>query len=156
MIVEDILFEMNWRRGRSPAEALPKLHGVNCEVIWPVRGIRIGISKNIHGRHKGHAGWMRSMKKGTGSRTQRRGPLADHARDWGDLGLETFVLSTDPRLEDSALRLACETQLHTWAEEQSSWKNFNGEKWRPRNYGVPVVDEVQAALEWGVTLSNRL
>lgn len=93
------------------------------------------------------------MKKGTGSRANRSGPLADHAKDWGDLGLETFTLSDDPRLSDDQLRNACETQLHKWAEEQTEWKNFNGEKWKPANYGVPVLDEMAAAKTWGVTLN---
>jgi hypothetical protein len=92
------------------------------------------------------------MKKGTGSRAARSGPLANHAKDWGDIGLETFVLSVDPRLQDSALADRCEVSLHRWAEEQSDWKNFNGEKWRPRNYGRPVVDELSAAQACGVTL----
>ena len=141
---------MDWQEGTSPREGLPRGFGVYCEVIWPVRGIRIGISKNIHGRHGGHAGWMRGMKKGTNSRSTRSGPLADHAKHWGDLGLETFVLSTDSRLEDVGCRLECETELHKWAEEQTGWKNFNGEKWRPCNYGIPVVDELAAAKKWGI------
>ena len=99
---------------------------------------------------------MRSMKKGTGSRTQRIGPYANHAKDWGDLGLETFVLSTDPRLRNEELRYDCETQLHQWAEEQKEWKNFNGEKWKPKNYGIPVLNEVAAAKAWGVKLNWTL
>jgi hypothetical protein len=74
---------------------------------------------------------MRSMKKGTASRTSRVGPYANHAKDWGDLEMETFALSIDPRLRDNELRYVCETQLHRWAEEQKEWKNFNAEKWRP-------------------------
>ena len=96
------------------------------------------------------------MKKGTGSRTKRSGPLANHAKDWGDLGLETFVLSTDPRLQEDALRLVCETELHRWAELQTEWKNFNGEKWIPKNYGQPVLDELQAAKASGVRLKWTL
>lgn len=96
------------------------------------------------------------MKKGSGSRSGRSGPLADHAKDWGDLGLETFVLSTHPRLQEDALRFRCETVLHNWAEEQTEWKNFNAEKWVPKNYGKPVLDEAAAAKEWGVTLNWSL
>ncbi|WBQ13711.1 hypothetical protein L2D00_03255 [Hyphomonadaceae bacterium BL14] len=92
------------------------------------------------------------MKNGTGSRSGRVGPYANHAKDWGDIGLETFALSTDPRLHDDALRLACETELHHWAEQQREWKNFNGEKWRPKNYGIPVVDERAVAESWGIKL----
>jgi hypothetical protein len=153
MIINGILFDMDWRKGSSPCSALPRSHGIYCEVLWPVRGIRIGVSRNIFDRHKGHASWMRSMKRGTGSRTQRRGPLADHARAWGDIGLETFVLSTDPRLSDDQLRYECETELHRWAEHQTSWKNFNGEKWKPSNYGVAVIDEMAAAKQFGIMLS---
>ncbi|WP_188127745.1 hypothetical protein [Ruegeria intermedia] len=143
---------MDWHQGASPREKLPKAYGVYCEIVWPVRGIRIGISKNIWARHGNAASWMRSMKKGSGSRARRVGPYANHAKDWGDLGLETFVLSTDPRPKDENLRYECETHLHRWAEEQSEWKNFNAEKWRPKNYGIPVLDEAAAAKAWGVEL----
>lgn len=153
MIIHGIEFDMDWRPGASPRENLPRDYGIYCEIVWPVRGIRIGISKNIWQRHGGAASWMRSMKNGTGSRSGRVGPYPNHAKDWGDLGLETFVLSTNPRLRDDDLRYACETELHRWAEAQSEWKNFNGEKWRPANYGVPVLDEEAAAKTWGVTLT---
>ena len=143
MIIRDINFDMDWQQGTSPRESLPRDCGLYCEIVWPVRGIRIGASKNIWSRHGGHATWMRSMKKGTGSRASRSGPLANHAKDWGDLGLETFVLSIDPRLQDDEIRCACETQLHHWAEGQTEWKNFNGEKWRPKNYGHPVPTRLQ-------------
>jgi len=152
MIINGIAFNMEWCAGASPAADLPQAYGVYCEITWPVRGIRIGISKNIRGRHRGAASWMRGMKKGTGSRSGRAGPYANHAKDWGDLGLETFALSTDARLRDDEVRYACETELHRWAEEQTEWKNFNAEKWRPRNYGIPVLDETAAARAWGVTL----
>ncbi|RRH77915.1 hypothetical protein [Falsigemmobacter faecalis] len=154
MIIEGIRFDMSWQQGHSPEAALPKLHGIYCEVLWPVRGIRIGVSQNIAARHRGHKTWMRSMKKGTGNRSQRSGPLANHAKDWGDLGLETFALSTDPRLADPALRLQCETVLHRWAETQRDWKNFNGEKWRPANYGHSVLDEQKAADQYGILLRH--
>ncbi len=156
MIIEGIGFNMEWRRGTSPRDALPRNYGIYCEVIWPVRGIRIGITKNIWARHGGHASWMRSMKKGTGSRAKRSGPLANHAKDLGDLGLETFTLSMDPRLQEKEIQQACETQLHKWAEEQSEWKNFNGEKWIPRNYGKSVLDEIAAAKTCGVQLKWSL
>jgi len=146
---------MTWQQGGSPREKLPRKFGIYCEVLWPVRGIRIGISNDIWARHCGHASWMRSMRNGKGSRASRRGPLANHARDWGDLGLETFVLSTDPRLQDETLRYQCETELHRWAETQTEWKNFNGEKWRPQNYGVPVLDEDAAARAWGIVLQSN-
>lgn len=152
ILIEGITFNMQWHRGASPSDALPEEYGIYCEIVWPVRGIRIGISKNIRGRHLGAASWMRSMKSGTGSRSSRVGPYANHAKDWGDLGLETFALSTDPRLRDDELRYACETHLHRWAETQTEWKNFNAEKWRPANYGIPVLDEVAAAAAWGVDL----
>jgi hypothetical protein len=64
MIFNDIEFNMDWRQGSSPRETLPRSYGVYCEIVWPVRGIRIGISKNIWGRHGRHVSWMRSMKKG--------------------------------------------------------------------------------------------
>lgn len=156
MIIRGIKFNMEWRQGTSPRETLPRDYGIYCEIVWPVRGIRIGISKNIRGRHGGAASWMRNMKKGMGSRTNRSGPYANHAKDWGDLGLETFTLSTDPRLQEDELRYACETQLHQWAEEQTEWKNFNGEKWIPKNYGIPVLDEAAAAEAWGATLNWTL
>lgn len=156
MLINGIRFDMDWRQGASPREMLPKRYGIYCNVVWPVRGIRIGIAKNIWARHGGHASWMRSMRKGVSARSTRSGPLADHAKDWGDLGLETFALSTDPRLEDDQIRYECETELHRWAEEQSLWKNFNGEKWKPKNYGMPVLDEVAAARSMGVDLNWTL
>jgi hypothetical protein len=55
MIFNNIEFNMDWRQGTSPRETLPRDYGIYCEVVWPVRGIRIGISKNIWGRHGGHA-----------------------------------------------------------------------------------------------------
>ena len=67
--------------------------------------------------------------------------------------METFALSTDPLLRDDDLRYACETELHRWAEEQTEWKNFNAEKWTPKNYGTLVLDEVAAAAAWGVELN---
>lgn len=152
MIIEGIEFNMDWSPGTSPRAMLPRGYGIYCEVLWPVRGIRIGISKNLWARHGGHASWMRSMKRGTGARKGRSGPLANHAKDWGDLGLETFVLSTHPSLQSEEVRLRCESALHAWAEEQTIWKNFNGEKWRPKNYGLPVIDEEAAAQSWGVDL----
>lgn len=156
MIINDIDFNMDWRKVASSREALPRTHGIYCEIVWPVRGIRIGSSENIWKRHGDAASWMRAMKKGTGTRAKRVGPYANHAKDWGDFGLETFALSTDPRLRDYELRYACETQLHRWAEEQKEWKNFNAEKWRPANYGVPVLDETAAAETWGVKLNWTL
>lgn len=152
MIIEGIRFDMAWRQDASPQAALPRACGIYCEVHWPVRGIRIGVANDIRDRHRRHASWLRDMKKGTSLRSARSGPLANYAKVWGDLGLETFVLSTHPRLQDEALRLRCETALHQWAEEQSDWKNFNGEKWRPKNYGRPVLDEVKAARVWGINL----
>jgi hypothetical protein len=156
MIINDIKFDMIWHESASPRASLPREYGIYCEIVWPVRGIRIGISKNIWGRHGGAASWMRSMKKGTGSRTKREGPYANHAKDWGDLGLETFVLSIDPRLQDDTLRYDCETHLHRWAEEQKNWKNFNAENWKPENYGTPVINEAAAAEAWGIKLSHTL
>lgn len=151
MILRGIEFNMNWEQGEGHQrrDSHPRDAGVYCEIYWPVRGIRIGVSSNIWSRHGGHLKWMRDLKAG---KVTRKGPLAAHVKDWGNIGLEVFVLSVAAGLTDKQVREDCELELHTWAERQSNWKNFNGHPRRPSNYGIPVCDERQAAKDLGVTL----
>ena len=76
MLINGIRFDMDWRQGASPREMLPKRYGIYCNVVWPVRGIRIGIAKNIWARHGGHASWMRSMRKGVSARSTLQLPIS--------------------------------------------------------------------------------
>jgi hypothetical protein len=59
--------------------------------------------------------------------TSTRGILPDYAREHGAEGLEAFVVSADPVLEDDLLRKRLEAYLHDWASNQTVWKNFNTE-----------------------------
>jgi hypothetical protein len=153
MILRGIKFDMEWRKGTSPYEVLPrKRRGIYCEVFWSVRGIRIGQAMNIFSRHRSHGRWMLDIQSGKIKGREGR-PMADHARDWGELGYETFVLSTDLRLANNETIDTCENELHSWAKRQTDWKNFNSENGEGENYGKPVIDEVAAAKAWGVSLS---
>lgn len=67
------------------------------------------------------------MKAGTDRDVNRRGILPDYARQYGADGLEAFVISADPALEDDLLRKHAEAHLHQWARVQSIWKNYNTE-----------------------------
>ena len=116
---------MAWRKGHS--QDLPRCAGVYVEVLWPVRGIRIGQSKNILSRHRGALRWYRAMKDGTDRNINRRGVLPDYARQYGADGLEAFVISSDPALADDLLRKRLEAHLHEWARTQTVWRNFNTE-----------------------------
>lgn len=121
----DLSLNMDWRKGHG--RDLPRCAGVYVEVLWPVRGIRIGQSRNIHSRHKGALRWYRAMKDGTDRNAMRRGILPDYARQYGADGLEPFVISADPVLEDEMLRKRLEAHLHQWARTQTVWRNFNTE-----------------------------
>src|SRR6056297_1687488 len=116
---------MDWHKGHS--QDLPRCAGVHVEVLWPVRGIRIGQSKNILSRHRGALRWYRAMKDGTDRNINRRGILPDYARQYGTDRLEAFVISADPALEDELLREQLEAHLHEWARTQTVWRNFNTE-----------------------------
>jgi len=116
---------MDWRKGHS--QDLPRCAGVYVEVLWPVRGIRIGHSKNILSRHRGALRWYRAMKERTDRNISRRGILPDYARQYGADGLEAFVISADPAYEDELLRKRLEAHLHEWAGIQTVWRNFNTE-----------------------------
>lgn len=122
---EGIRLNMVWARGKAPV--LPRGPGVYVEVLWPVRGIRIGQSKDILARHRGALRWYRAMKNGTDRDANRRGILPDYAREYGADDLEAFLISADPALEDDFLRKRLEAHLHDWARQQTAWKNFNTE-----------------------------
>lgn len=116
---------MDWRKGHG--KDLPRCAGVYVEVLWPVHGIRIGQSKNIHSRHRGAVGWYRAMRDGTDRDAMRRGIPPDYARQYGADDLEPFVISADPALEDELVRKQLEAHLHKWARAQTVWRNFNTE-----------------------------
>jgi len=125
LIFADVVLNMDWRVRHG--QELPRCAGIYVEVLWPVRGIRIGQSKNLYSRHKGALRWYRGMKAGTDRDVNRRGILPDYAREYGDEGLEPFLISSDPTLEDELLRKRVEAHLHEWARKQTVWKNFNTE-----------------------------
>jgi hypothetical protein len=114
-----------WHQGHSTA--LPKTAGIYVEVLWPVSGIRIGQAKNIHSRHIGAKSWYRGMKDGRYADQRKDGELANYARAHGTDGLEAFVISSSPELQDEILRKRVEAHLHEWARNQINWKNFNAE-----------------------------
>jgi len=89
--LDRISFNMNWQRGQGTE--LPRFAGIYVEVLWPVRGIRIGQSRNIFIRHRGALRWYRGMKAGTDRDIDRRGILPDYAREYGADGLEAFLIS---------------------------------------------------------------
>src|SRR6056297_1288040 len=101
LIFADVVLNMDWRVRHG--QELPRCAGIYVEVLWPVRGIRIGQSKNLYSRHKGALRWYRGMKAGTDRDVNRRGILPDYAREYGDEGLEPFLISSDPTLEDELL-----------------------------------------------------
>jgi hypothetical protein len=70
------------------------------------------------------------MKAGTDRDINRRGILPDYARAYGADGLEPFLISADPLLDDDLLRKQVEAHLHEWARNQTVWKNFNTENTR--------------------------
>lgn len=131
-MIEDFLnqamLNMDWQKGQG--RELPRTAGVYVEVLWPVCGIRIGQSGNVYLRHRGALRWYRAMKAGTDRDVNRRGILPDYARQYGDEGLEAFLICADPALEDDLLRKRLEAHLHEWARSQSTWKNFNTENTR--------------------------
>lgn len=127
-LLDRISLNMDWQRGQGTE--LPRCAGVYVEVLWPVRGIRIGQSRNIFLRHRGALRWYRGMKAGTDRDINRRGILPDYARAYGADGLEPFLISADPLLDDDLLRKQVEAHLHEWARNQTVWKNFNTENTR--------------------------
>ena len=124
----NLKLNMNWRRGQ--AVELPRTAGVYVEVLWPVKGIRIGHSQNMLQRHRSALGWYRRMKAGTDRDANRQGILPDYAREHGSDGLEAYVISADPTLTDKPLRLRLEAHLHEWARFQTDWRNYNTENTR--------------------------
>lgn len=67
------------------------------------------------------------MKARTDRDVNRKGILPDYAREYGADGLEPFLISVNPKLEDDIVRKRLEARLHEWARNQSVWRNFNTE-----------------------------
>ena len=122
---EDISLNFNWIIGEGPE--FPRSAGVYVEVLWPVHGIRIGQTKNLHARHKEAVGWYSRMKLRTDRYPDRQGILPDYARTHGADGLEAFIISADPTLEVDLFRKQLKAKLHEWARVQTVWKNYNTE-----------------------------
>ena len=125
MIIHGIEFNTDWEEGKGEPKPLPVCAGIYCEVYWPVKGTRIGITNNFRRRHGQHRGWMRGLHSGK-DQSRSQGALANYAREYGDV-VELFVLSRDPSLADETMRKTCEAELHVWAKEQMKWLNFNYE-----------------------------
>lgn len=59
---------------------------------------------------------------------KRNGPIVDLVREWGSEGLEYYLISNDPRLENRVLRVECEKHLHKWAQNQDTYNNINRQR----------------------------
>ncbi|WP_170399034.1 hypothetical protein [Ruegeria arenilitoris] len=130
MIYRGIKFNLSFERGCGGE--MPAGPGIYAEVHWPTMNIRIGESKNVRSRNRGHIRWADKHKAGTHKpeEANRKGPIVDLVKEWGSEGLEHFLISGDPRLSDRELRVECEKQLHEWARTQTIFVNMN----RQRSY----------------------
>lgn len=58
-------------------------------------------------------------------------PIAQAAKKTGRIGFEFYVISTDPRLADKALRQECERVLFQWVRAQPGLVDRNRQRsWR--------------------------
>lgn len=133
--VEEISLVVDFVEDRGVSvENLPACPGIYAEVYWPQRGLRIGeTGRSIKGKIKHDIRWFRSMHNGSAPPEQLRRtlPIAQAAKQSGELGFEFFVVSIDPRLEDKNLRQHCERMLFQWADDHPDFINWNRQRsWR--------------------------
>ncbi len=109
---------------------MPRGPGIYAEIHWPTMSLRIGESKNVHARNRGHINWANKHRSGTHKEkeTNRQGIIVELVKEWGSEGLEHFLISDDPRLADRELRVECEKELHEWARSQTTFRDINTQR----------------------------
>jgi hypothetical protein len=120
---------MNLKFVQGQGDNIPAAPGIYAEIHWPTMNIRIGESKNMKSRNQSHKNWARKHKEGSHDEreTRRQGQIVDLVKKWGAEGLEHFLISDDPKLEDRVFRVECEKELHRWAKTQTRFKNLNAQ-----------------------------
>lgn len=115
-------------------EHLPAVAGVYAEVYWPARGVRIGeTGRSIRGKIRHDIRWFNAMYDGTAPPEQLRRtlPIAEAAKHSGAAGFEFFVVSSDERLADKALRQEVERHMFAWVRQSDSFVDWNRQRsWR--------------------------
>ncbi|CTQ76204.1 hypothetical protein LAX5112_04516 [Roseibium alexandrii] len=133
LLYKNIEFDLDFHKGRGGE--MPSGPGIYAEIHWPTNSLRIGESKNIKSRNRGHISWANRQRSGqiSNRESRRKGPIVDLAKRWGAEGLEHFLISNDERLVDRELRVECEKYLHHWAKyHQRTYRNLN----RQRGYRI--------------------
>jgi len=123
-----IEFNLDFKKGCGGE--MPRGPGIYAEIHWPTMSLRIGESKNVHARNRGHINWANKHRAGTHNEkeTNRQGIIVDLVKEWGSEGLEHFLISGDPRLADRELRVECEKELHEWARRQTTFRDINTQR----------------------------
>lgn len=113
---------------------LPTSPGIYAEIHWPRRGVRIGeTGRSIRGKIRHDIRWFDSMQDGSAPAEQLRRtiPIAETAKAHGSAGFEFYVVSADSKLDDKALRQACERHLFGWLEAHPDFESWNHQRsWR--------------------------
>jgi len=113
---------------------LPDRPGIYAEIHWPKRGVRVGeTGVSIRRKIQHDVRWFQGMHLGTEKPEQLRRtlPIALTAKEHGALGFSFYVVSTDPRLLDKALRQECERHLFQWLSDDLDYVSWNRQKsWR--------------------------
>jgi len=110
------------------------------EIHWPTRGVRIGeTGRSIRAKIGHDLHWFRSMRDGTAAAAQlgRNLPIALAARKSGAEGFEFYVVSSDPRLLDKALRQDVERFMFAWVRRQPTYVD-----WTARSAGTRRGDSL--------------
>lgn len=130
MEFQGIELNLDFRPGEGSVANMPTGHGIYAEIHWPTRSIRIGESKAVRARNRSHIRWADKHRNGTHppKEANRRGPIVDLVKQWGSEGLEYYLISNDPRLEDRELRVECEKFLHEWSRQQDTYRNLNTQR----------------------------
>ena len=125
-----IKLNVDFRPGNGDVNALPTGHGIYAQIHWPTQSIRIGESKAVRSRNRGHIRWAEKHKSGTHSPNEanRNGIIVDHAKLYGFDGSECYLISDDARLADREFRVECEKFLHDWARTQNIYRNLNTQR----------------------------
>ena len=127
--------DVAWRPGRGiPVANLPSVPGLYAEIEWETRGVRIGETGiSIRGKIRHDIAWFDGMHNGTAPPQQLRRtlPIAIAAKKHGAAGFEFYVVSSDPRLRDKAIRQDAERFLFEWVAKHPTHVNWNLQRsWR--------------------------